>query len=131
MKVAIGTSLLVIAANCAAGFAGYVGQHVPIAWVPVAEFTAIAAVGIFAGVHLCDYVSPARLRRGFAILLLGVGIAVLAQGGRKLKAATPDPSSATVARHHRPQGHPARFGDPTRFDRRVDPSRHGDHRAHA
>ena len=97
MKVAIGTSLLVIAANCAAGFAGYVGQHVPIAWVPVAEFTAIAALGIFGGVHLCEYVSPARLRRGFAILLLGVGIAVLAQGGRKLKAATPDPSPVATA----------------------------------
>lgn len=85
MKVAIGTSLLVIAANCAAGFAGYVGQ-VTIPWISVAEFTAIAAVGIFGGAYLCEFVSPARLRRGFAVLLLGVGIAVFAQGGRKLKA---------------------------------------------
>jgi cytochrome c/uncharacterized membrane protein YfcA len=89
MKVAIGTSLLVIAANCAAGFAGYVG-HVSIPWANVAEFTAIAALGIFGGAQLCEFVSPARLRRGFAVLLLGVGIAVFAQSGRKVKAAAPD-----------------------------------------
>ncbi|HZS59136.1 MAG TPA: TSUP family transporter [Gemmatimonadaceae bacterium] len=87
-KVAIGTSLLVIAANCAAGFAGYVGQ-VMIPWPAVGEFTAIAAIGIFGGAYLCDFISAARLRRGFAVLLLGVGIAVFAQGGRKLKSVPP------------------------------------------
>jgi cytochrome c/uncharacterized membrane protein YfcA len=87
-KVAIGTSLLVIAANCAAGFAGYLG-HVTIPWTAVLEFSAIAAVGIFGGAYFVDLISPARLRRGFALLLFGVGIAVFAQSGRKLRAAIP------------------------------------------
>ena len=95
MKIAIGTSLLVIAANCAAGFAGYSG-HVTIPWAAVGTFTGVAAIGIFGGAYLCDFISPARLRRGFALLLFGVGVAVFAQSGRKVKAAVPPPRPAAA-----------------------------------
>jgi thiosulfate dehydrogenase len=86
MKVAVGTSLLVIAVNCAAGFAGYVG-HETIPWLAVGQFTAVAAIGIFVGAYLCERISPQRLRRAFALLLLGVGIAMFAKGRNTARAA--------------------------------------------
>jgi len=48
MKEAIGTSLLVISLNSAAGFLGYLGQ-VPIAWGFMLTFTVVAVAGIFLG----------------------------------------------------------------------------------
>lgn len=94
MKRAIGTSLLVIALNCAAGVVGNLG-HVAIPWTTVAAFTAVASLGILAGTHLCSIVSPARLKRAFAVLLLAVGMFVLAKN-RHVLAAQPTPP-ATVA----------------------------------
>jgi uncharacterized membrane protein YfcA len=78
IKLAIGTSLLVIAMNCAAGEVGYLGR-VSIPWTTVAVFTAVAAAGILAGTRLCGVVSTASLKRGFAVLLLAVGTFVLAK----------------------------------------------------
>lgn len=78
MKQAVGTSLLVIAMNSAAGFAGYLGQ-VEIAWGFTAAFTAIAVAGIIAGTYLIRFVSPAALKRGFAVFLLVIGGLMLLQ----------------------------------------------------
>lgn len=78
MKQAVGTSLLVIAMNSAAGFAGYLGQ-VEIEWGFTALFTAVAIVGILAGTWLIRFVSPAALKRGFAIFLLIIGGLMLIQ----------------------------------------------------
>jgi hypothetical protein len=86
IKLAIGTSLLVIAMNCAAGIVGYLG-HVTIPWEIVAVFTAVAISGLFAGSHLVGFVSPASLRRGFAVLLMCVGTFVLLQNWRVLASA--------------------------------------------
>lgn len=72
MKQAVGTSLLVIAMNSAAGFAGYLGQ-VSISWPFLAGFTAAALAGILAGTHLVRYVSADALRRAFAVFLLVMG----------------------------------------------------------
>ncbi len=72
MPLAIGTSLLVIAANSAAGLVGYLG-HVPMSWPTVGLFTGVAVIGILIGTQLCALISPARLKRGFAVLLLAVG----------------------------------------------------------
>ena len=78
MKDAVGTSLVVIAMNAAAGFAGYVGR-VAIPWGFVALFTAVAVGGILAGTRLVRYVSQQQLRRGFAVFLLAMGALVLYQ----------------------------------------------------
>ena len=78
MKQAVGTSLLVIAMNSAAGFAGYLGQ-VEIAWGFTAAFTAVAVAGIIAGTYLIRFVSPAALKRGFAVFLLVIGGLMLLQ----------------------------------------------------
>lgn len=78
MKQAVGTSLLVIAMNSAAGFAGYLGQ-VEIPWGFLTSFTAVAVVGILAGTRIVRYVSQQQLRRAFAIFLFAMAAFVLYQ----------------------------------------------------
>ncbi|TFG43825.1 MAG: sulfite exporter TauE/SafE family protein [Gemmatimonadales bacterium] len=76
VKEAVGTSLGVIALNSASGFAGYWGK-VEIDLGFMAAFTAIAIVGVFLGTRLGRQVSPGNLRKGFAVLLIVVGSAIL------------------------------------------------------
>lgn len=78
MKRAVGTSLLVIAMNSAAGFAGYLG-HVEFPWRILGLFTAAAIGGIVPGTCLVRYVSQDTLRRAFAMFLLVVGSFILQQ----------------------------------------------------
>jgi uncharacterized membrane protein YfcA len=73
MKRAIGTSLLVISMNAAAGVLGYVGR-VDMAWGYVAGFTLAAIAGILAGTRLVRVVPTRALTRGFAVLLALVAI---------------------------------------------------------
>jgi uncharacterized protein len=76
MSQAVGTSLLVIAMNSAAGFAGYVG-HVQVPWTFMLEFTAVAACGILAGAYLVRFVSQTSLKRSFAVFLVVMGCFIL------------------------------------------------------
>jgi uncharacterized membrane protein YfcA len=76
VKEAVGTSLGVIALNSASGFAGYWGK-VDIDLRIMAAFTALAIVGVFVGTRLGRQVSPGSLRKGFAVLLVVVGTAIL------------------------------------------------------
>jgi hypothetical protein len=78
MTQAVGTSLLVIAMNAAAGFLGYAGQ-LSIPWDFVALFTVVAMAGILAGTHLVRFVSQGALERAFAVLLLAAGGLMLYQ----------------------------------------------------
>jgi uncharacterized membrane protein YfcA len=78
MKPAVGTSLLVIAMNAAAGFAGYLGQT-PIDWGVVLAFTAVAVAGILVGTRLVRFVSQVALRRSFAVFLVAMGLFILFQ----------------------------------------------------
>lgn len=77
-KHAVGTSLLVIAMNCASGYAGYHG-HVQVPWPFLVGFTAVAVGGILAGAKLVRFVSQATLKRAFAIFLLVMGAFILAK----------------------------------------------------
>ena len=78
MKQAVGTSLLVIAMNSAAGFAGYLGQ-VTIPWAFVSGFTAIAVVGILVGTYGTRLVSQRMLKHAFALFLVVMGSFMLYQ----------------------------------------------------
>lgn len=78
MKRAVGTSLLVIAMNSVSGFLAYAGE-VRIDWAYTMLFTALAVAGVFLGSALAQHVSPAQLRRGFAVFLVAVSTFVLAQ----------------------------------------------------
>lgn len=76
MKLAIGTSLAIVAAKSYAGFAGYFGA-VPIDWTMMAAFTAVTVLGSFAGTRLASRFSQERLKRSFGIFLVVVATYIL------------------------------------------------------
>ncbi|MEX1185266.1 MAG: sulfite exporter TauE/SafE family protein [Gemmatimonadaceae bacterium] len=76
MRVAVGTSLVIIALNALSGFAGYLG-HTEIDWPLVGTFTALAAVGTVAGSFWSRRVPQAKLKQLFAYLLIAVALYVL------------------------------------------------------
>lgn len=78
LPAAVGTSLLVIAANSAAGLAFHLGQGEMPAGLTGA-LTLAAVAGALAGVRLSSGLQPARLRRGFALFVILVGLALLAR----------------------------------------------------
>jgi hypothetical protein len=76
MGEAVGTSLVSITLNCAAGLYGKWGAA-PIDWRLVGVFTACAVGGSFVGLVLSKKISPDGLRRAFAFLVLAVALAML------------------------------------------------------
>jgi uncharacterized membrane protein YfcA len=72
IRAAVGSSLLIITMNSLSGFAGYVGQ-VPINWGLVGSFTGVAAAGALAGTRASRYVPQARIKQGFAVMILVLG----------------------------------------------------------
>ena len=75
IHVAVGTSLLVIAANSAAGLASHLSEtSVPLGLT--LGFTATAVIGALAGEWAARRTSPARLRRAFGVFVLLVGLAL-------------------------------------------------------
>ena len=80
MHDAIGTSLLVIALQSLAGFAGHVG-HVELDPQLLATMTGAAAIGMFTGTGLGKRISAQSLKRGFAAMVFVTGVFVL---GREL-----------------------------------------------
>jgi uncharacterized membrane protein YfcA len=78
MRHAIGTSLFVIALQSAAGFAGQLGA-VHLDGMLLAVVTLAAIVGSLAGARASRKVPADSLRRGFAWLVLGMGVFVLAR----------------------------------------------------
>jgi uncharacterized membrane protein YfcA len=71
MATAVGTSLLVIAMNSFAGFAGYLG-HVDVDLRLALAFSGAAIAGAVIGAQLVAGLRPERLRRGFALFVLAV-----------------------------------------------------------
>ena len=76
MRLAVGTSLLVIAMNALSGFIGYAGT-VTIDWSLVGWFTGIAAAGSILGTLISGRVPQRHLRQVFGVLLIGVSLYVL------------------------------------------------------
>ena len=78
MRVAVGTSLTIIAAKSLAGFAGDVALQGNFDWRLLFAFTALAVVGILAGSRLGRHVPGAKLRPAFGwfVLLAAAGILV-------------------------------------------------------
>jgi uncharacterized membrane protein YfcA len=79
VRSAIGTSLVLIVLSCAAGMARYLGdpEVLRLPWNVLALFTGIALIGVVVGSQLVPHVSQQKLRRGFAIFLLILGMVVL------------------------------------------------------
>ncbi len=78
MKAAIGTSLAVIAINCAGGLVGQL-RYVDFDWALTFAFLTAALVGMGAGTALAARLSPVTLRRGFAWCVLLLGLVVVAR----------------------------------------------------
>jgi uncharacterized membrane protein YfcA len=79
MRTAIGSSLLVIAANSFAGFAGQASAHVPVDLKIAALVTSTAVAGSIGGALLVGRARPAALRRAFAWLVLAMATLMIAR----------------------------------------------------
>jgi len=73
MKMAVGTSLLIIAAKSLIGFIGDIQADQPIDWNFLLIFSAISVIGIFAGSYLSTFIEGSRLKRGFGWFVLVMG----------------------------------------------------------
>lgn len=76
-QVAVGTSLVVISMQCAAGLLGHLG-HVQLPWGLTGAVLATAISGSFVGGKLAGRISPAALRKGFAWFVLSIATLMLA-----------------------------------------------------
>jgi uncharacterized membrane protein YfcA len=82
MHLAVGTSLFIIAVKSVSGFVKYVdvlGGVGAIHWDLLFVFSAIGIVGSVVGGKLSTYVPQARLKRGFAVFLVVMGVVILGQ----------------------------------------------------
>jgi uncharacterized protein len=78
MKQAIGTSLVIITLNSAAGFLGYFG-HVALDLNTIASFTLAASLGIVAGAYLVRFVQAKHLQKTFGYFLLAMSAFIMWQ----------------------------------------------------
>ncbi|MGH0032926.1 MAG: sulfite exporter TauE/SafE family protein [Myxococcota bacterium] len=85
VTAAIGTSLLIVAGNSAAGFLGY-AAHVRVDYALVAGVAVAAVAGSFLGSRLASRVEPASLRRAFAGFVMAMGCLILVREGALLAA---------------------------------------------
>lgn len=69
MKLAVGTSLLIISAKSLIGFIGDIGEQ-PITWGFLITFTAVAVVGIFIGAYTSRFVANEKLKSWFGWFVL-------------------------------------------------------------
>ncbi|MFA5241251.1 MAG: sulfite exporter TauE/SafE family protein [Sulfuricella sp.] len=76
MKLAIGTSLVIVAAKSYSGFAGYVGA-VPVDWTTMALFTTVTVAGSFIGTRVAHRFSQETLKRSFGVFLVFVASYIL------------------------------------------------------
>lgn len=83
MKMAVGTSLAIIAANSFFGFAISANTQ-PLDWRVLSIITTIGAVGIFVGQALAASINEKSLKKGFGYFVLLVGSLVLVDQIMKL-----------------------------------------------
>ena len=76
MKMAVGTSLLIIAAKSLIGFMGDL-SNMEVDWPFLFGFTALSIVGIFLGSYLSKYISGEKLKKSFGWFVLAMGIYII------------------------------------------------------
>ncbi len=79
MKVAVGTSLGVIAANSLLGFFGDLWARTPMDFGLLLRVGALAVAGIFVGSYWSQHTSEARLKPAFGIFVLLLGGIIIVQ----------------------------------------------------
>ena len=78
MKMAVGTSLLIISVKSLLGFTGDLGQG-GIDWFFLFVFSLFTSSGIFLGTYLSRFIPGSRLKPAFGWFVLAMGIYVLAK----------------------------------------------------
>ncbi|PTT41705.1 permease, partial [Chryseobacterium sp. HMWF028] len=76
MKIAIGTSLVIISLNSLIGFFSSL-DHMTIEWQFMASITAIAVVGIIIGSQLSKKIDGKKLKPAFGWFILIMGIYII------------------------------------------------------
>lgn len=77
MKLAVGTSLFIIAAKSLIGFIGDLQGSEVIDWKLLGSFTAFAVAGIFLGIYLSKKISGEKLKKAFGWFVLVMGIYII------------------------------------------------------
>jgi len=77
MKLAVGTSLFIIAAKSLIGFIGDLQGSEVIDWTLLTGFTISAVVGIIIGIMLSKKIPGAKLKVGFGWFVLVMGIYII------------------------------------------------------
>ncbi|TFZ63879.1 sulfite exporter TauE/SafE family protein [Hymenobacter sp. UV11] len=77
MKLAVGTSLAIIALNSLIGFMGDLSAGTPIAWSFILGFLAFALGGIVLGTYLARFIPGAKLKPAFGWFTLAMGTFIL------------------------------------------------------
>ena len=76
MKLAVGTSLIIISAKSLIGFLGDI-QNLAIDWNFLLTFTVISIIGILIGVYLTKFISGKKLKKGFGWFTLLMAIYII------------------------------------------------------
>ena len=77
MKLAVGTSLFIIAAKSLIGFIGDLQGSQVIDWKLLGSFTGFAVVGIFIGIFLSKKIPGDKLKKAFGWFVLVMGIYII------------------------------------------------------
>lgn len=77
MKLAVGTSLFIIAAKSLLGFIGDLQGGEVIDWTLLSTFTGLSVVGIFIGIFLSKKIEGNKLKSAFGWFVLVMGIYIL------------------------------------------------------
>ncbi len=80
MKVAVGTSLLIIAAKSLIGFLGDIGNpDITIDYLFITILIIIASLGLYLGIYLSKFIDGKRLAKGFGYFVLLMGAFVISK----------------------------------------------------
>lgn len=79
MKMAVGTSLFIVAVQSLIGFVGDIRPDQIIDWKVVLIFTGCSIIGVFIGNYLSKKFSGDKLKTGFGWFVLAMGIYILAK----------------------------------------------------
>lgn len=77
MKLAVGTSLGIIALKSTVGFIGDVQAGQTIDWVFLIIFSGLTIIGIFVGMYVSNFLSNQKLKKGFAWFVIVIAILIL------------------------------------------------------
>lgn len=84
MKIAVGTSLFIIAVKSLIGFLGDLQHQPEVNWQLLLTITSIAILGLFLGMSLSKKVSEKSLKKGFGYFVLIMGAFILLDQIKKL-----------------------------------------------